>query len=146
MAVSVFGEMTAAGELGLADNFTTWTMASDAELATVRGRELNIIIRRNKSGAVAIGPDAFAAADVSHSFNTFVRKVSLSRSILRQSISGSSVVSGPGGSPTLTTGPITATIGGENLGVITANMNTGIANQGAAVSISIISSSLVSSP
>lgn len=167
MAVSVFGEMTAAGELGRADNLTSWNMVGEAELASVRGGERididirfddlnidrsvnigddNVIVGPNNSGAVAVGPDAIAATGAHASFNTIDAKVALSNSIQRQSISGSSIMSGPGGGPALATGPITATFGGENLGVIIANMNTGIATQGAAVSISVISSQVASSP
>ena len=40
VAVSVFGEMTAAGELGRPDILASWNMVGDAELAAVRGREL----------------------------------------------------------------------------------------------------------
>lgn len=94
---------------------------------------------------IAVFPAAAMSQDVfqnnAHdSFNNAVFDIALSSSTLSQVMSGPLTINLPGNATDsmFSTGDITGVTVGPNTGNTVVNMNTGLANQGAAISVSTI--------
>ncbi len=139
-------------------NDSTGVLADDVEALAVNGSTAvengafvggdGVAIGEDAEGAVATG-GGFAVGEAAMSYNDVVEQVALSDVELEQELDDVAMFaeggeidggsSGAGGGGSLTTGGISASIA-MNTGITTANFNTGIANQGAAVSIGAVAS------
>lgn len=108
-------------------------------------RPLVLLATVGIAALLAVFPGAASSQDVSQdnahfSFNEFVIGVAVSSATLSQVMSGPLTINLPEGAmgSSFSTGDITSVTVGPNTGNTVTNLNTGIANQGAAIAVSAI--------